>query len=149
MPQWQRHKRVDINPPKCEKRLACLASSTSFRLQIAAKKSSATATSVFFAVSNFAGGRPEPFFVDGLKLQDASGCDMQVFLTILLVLAVTATVVMLVRGIISFLKTTEDDLNSDGPSEGSLKQNKMMMGRIGFQAIAVVIVIVMLALARK
>ncbi len=74
---------------------------------------------------------------------------MQVFLTILLVLAVIATVVMLVRGIISFLQTTEADLNGDGPSEGSLKQNKMMMGRIGFQAIAVVIVVLLLTLARK
>jgi hypothetical protein len=74
---------------------------------------------------------------------------MQVFLTILLVLAVIATVVMLVRGIISFLQTTEADLSGDGPSEGSLKQNKMMMGRIGFQAIAVVIVVLLLTLARK
>ncbi len=75
---------------------------------------------------------------------------MQVFLTICLILAVIATVVMLVRGIIAFLKTTEADLKGDGtgPSESSLRQNKMMMGRIGFQAIAVVIVILMIALAR-
>jgi Hypoxia induced protein conserved region len=75
---------------------------------------------------------------------------MQVFLTILLILAVIATVVMLVRGIIAFLQTTEADLKGDGtgPSESGLKQNKMMMGRIGFQAIAVVIVILMLAISR-
>jgi Hypoxia induced protein conserved region len=76
---------------------------------------------------------------------------MQVFLTICLILAMIATVVMLVRGIIAFLKTTEADLKSDGtgPSESSLQQNKMMMGRIGFQAIAVVIVILMIALSRR
>jgi Hypoxia induced protein conserved region len=75
---------------------------------------------------------------------------MQVFLTICLILAVIATVVMLVRGIIAFLKTTEADLKGDGtgPSASSLQQNKMMMGRIGFQAVAVVIVILMIALAR-
>jgi NADH:ubiquinone oxidoreductase subunit 3 (subunit A) len=110
-------------------------------LQITTKKSSASSTSASFAARYLAGMRPRP--------KDASGFDMQVFLTILLVLAVIATVVLLVRGIISFLQTTEDDLNSDGPSEGSLKQNKMMMGRIGFQAIAVVIVVLLLALARK
>jgi Hypoxia induced protein conserved region len=75
---------------------------------------------------------------------------MQVFLTILLILAVIATVVMLVRGIIAFLQTTEADLKGEGtgPSASGLKQNKMMMGRIGFQAIAVVIVMLMLALSR-
>jgi Hypoxia induced protein conserved region len=74
---------------------------------------------------------------------------MQVFLTILLILAVIATVVMLVRGIIAFLQTSKADLEGDGPSESSLKQNKMMMGRIGFQAIAVVIVVLLLTLARR
>lgn len=75
---------------------------------------------------------------------------MQVFLTILLILAVIATVVMLVRGIIAFLQTTEADLNADssGPSASGLKQNRMMMGRIGFQAIAVLIVVLMLAISR-
>ena len=75
---------------------------------------------------------------------------MQVFLTILLILAVIATVVMLVRGIIAFLQTTEADLKGEGtgPSASGLKQNKMMLGRIGFQAIAVVIVMLMLALSR-
>ena len=75
---------------------------------------------------------------------------MQTLLIILLILAVIATVVMLVRGIIAFLQTTEADLKGEGtgPSASSIKQNRMMMGRIGFQAIAVVIVILMLALAK-
>lgn len=71
-------------------------------------------------------------------------------LTILLVLAVIGAVVMLIRGIIAFLKNTEADLNgeSTGPSASGLKQNKMMQGRIAFQAVAIVIVIIMLAMAR-
>lgn len=71
-------------------------------------------------------------------------------LSVLLILAVIGAVVMLVRGIIAFLKTTEEDLKSDtaGPSASGLKQNKMMQGRVAFQALAIVIVILMLALAR-
>ena len=57
---------------------------------------------------------------------------------------------MLVRGIIAFLRTTEADLKSDssGPSASGLKQNKMMQGRVAFQALAIVIVVLMLALSR-
>jgi hypothetical protein len=71
---------------------------------------------------------------------------MNGFLIVLLIGAVIATVVMLVRGIIAFLKTTEADLNdsNSGPSQSALKQNKMMMGRIAFQAIAVIIVVLIL-----
>ena len=66
---------------------------------------------------------------------------MTTFLVILIILASIATVVALVRGIISFLRTTEQDLKGgNGPSASSLKQNKMMMARIGFQALAVLIV---------
>lgn len=71
-------------------------------------------------------------------------------LSILLILAVIGAVVMLVRGIIAFLRTSETDLKGDGPgpSASGLKQNRMMQGRIAFQALAIVIVIIMLALAR-
>lgn len=71
-------------------------------------------------------------------------------LTILLILAIIGAVVMLVRGIIAFLKTTEADLNGEGPgpSASGLKQNKMMQGRVAFQALAVVIVVIMLAMSR-
>ncbi|WP_219894592.1 twin transmembrane helix small protein [Aquisediminimonas profunda] len=72
-------------------------------------------------------------------------------LSILLILAIIGAVVMLVRGIIAFLKTTEADLKSDGtgPSASGLKQNKMMQGRVAFQALAIVIVVLMLALSRS
>ena len=72
------------------------------------------------------------------------------FLVILLVIAVIATVVSLVRGIIAFLQTTEADLKNEdeGPSVSGMKQNKMMMNRILFQALAVVIIVILLASSR-
>ncbi len=73
---------------------------------------------------------------------------MNTFLVLLIVAAAVATVVALVRGIITFLKTTEAELNStdSGPSESSLRQNKMMMARIMFQAVAVLFVALLLLL---
>jgi Hypoxia induced protein conserved region len=75
---------------------------------------------------------------------------MQTFLTILLILAMIGAVVALVRGIVAFLKTTEADLKEDGsgPSASHLKQNRMMMNRVMFQAGAVIIVVLLLALSR-
>jgi len=60
---------------------------------------------------------------------------------ILLLLCMGGVVFMLVRGIVAFLKTTEEDLKSGGtgPSQSSLKQNKAMMGRITFQAAAILL----------
>jgi hypothetical protein len=75
---------------------------------------------------------------------------MNTFLIILLIAAMIATVFMLVRGVVVFLKTTEADLKSGatGPSASGVKQNKAMMGRIFFQAIAVLIAALILLLAR-
>jgi hypothetical protein len=71
-----------------------------------------------------------------------------VFLILLIIGAAIATVVALIRGIIAFLKTTEAELNSTdpGPSQSSLKQNKAMMTRIVFQAVAVMLVALLLLL---
>ncbi len=65
---------------------------------------------------------------------------------ILLIVAMIGAVFMLVRGIVTFLKTTEEDLKSGatGPSQSSLRQNKAMMGRITFQALAILIVALLL-----
>lgn len=66
---------------------------------------------------------------------------MTTFLTILIILAAVAALVTLIRGIVTFLKTTEQDLKGGrGPSASSLKQNKMMMARVGFQALAILLV---------
>jgi len=63
--------------------------------------------------------------------------------------AMVATVVALVRGIIAFLKTTEADLKSGGVSQSGLRQNKMMRMRIAFQAIAVILIILLLVMSRQ
>lgn len=74
---------------------------------------------------------------------------MQVFLIILLVAAVLATVAALVRGVVSFLRVTEAELNGDGPSASALKSNKMMQYRVLFQAIAVLLVVLILFAAGR
>lgn len=75
---------------------------------------------------------------------------MTIFLTLLLVAAMIATLVMLIRGIVTFLKTTEADLKAQGtgPSASGLKQNRAMMGRIFFQAIAILIAALLMILMR-
>lgn len=72
------------------------------------------------------------------------------FLILLLVAAMIATVVALVRGVVAFLKTTEEDLRGDGvgPSASSVKQNKAMMHRVIFQAVAILIVVILLFASR-
>tara|TARA_R110000787_G_scaffold209345_2_gene319366 strand:- start:329 stop:562 length:234 start_codon:yes stop_codon:yes gene_type:complete len=71
---------------------------------------------------------------------------MTVFMTLLLLAAMGATLFMLIKGIVTFLRTTEEDLKSgaSGPSASSLRQNKAMFGRILFQAVAIIILALML-----
>lgn len=71
---------------------------------------------------------------------------MNTLLTILLIAAAIAALVALIRGIVAFLKTTEADLKSEGrgPSVGQAKQNKAMFARITFQALAVIIAVVLI-----
>ncbi|MFM9976512.1 MAG: twin transmembrane helix small protein [Sphingomonadaceae bacterium] len=76
---------------------------------------------------------------------------MQTVLTILIVLAMIGALVALIRGIIAFLKTTEADLKAGttGPSGSAQRQNRMMFQRVGFQAAAVLLAVVLLALTRQ
>ncbi len=67
---------------------------------------------------------------------------------ILILAAMVATVVALVRGIIAFLRTTEADLKAGTVNQSGLRQNKMMRMRIAFQALAVILVILMLIMSR-
>ena len=59
-------------------------------------------------------------------------------------------VVSLVRGIVAFLQTTKLDLESDGDriAEMQLRQNRMMMARIKYQALAIVVVAILLMINR-
>ena len=75
---------------------------------------------------------------------------MNVILVILLILAMIFVVVSLVRGIIAFLQSHRADIETGGKrqKEMQLKQNKMMMNRILFQAAAIVIIFLLLAMNR-
>ena len=74
---------------------------------------------------------------------------MNTFLVILLVAAMIATLVALVRGIVTFITATEADLKGTGPAASSLKSNKMMQFRIFFQALAVFIVVLILFISGR
>ncbi|MCC2978438.1 twin transmembrane helix small protein [Sphingomonas sp. PL-96] len=74
---------------------------------------------------------------------------MNVFLVLLLVAAMIATVVALVRGVVTFLKTSGEEARGEGPSAASLKSNKMMQARVLFQAVAILIVVLILFAAGR
>jgi len=71
---------------------------------------------------------------------------MNAILVIALIVAMVFVVVSLVRGIITFLQSHRADIDAGGErqKEMQLKQNKMMMNRILFQAAAIVIVVLLL-----
>ncbi len=72
---------------------------------------------------------------------------MSIFLALLLIAAMIATVVALVRGVVIFLKNAGDEVrNGEGPSAASLKSNKMMVYRILFQGIAIMLIVLLLLL---
>ena len=75
---------------------------------------------------------------------------MTTLLTILLVIMMVLVVASLIRGIVAFLKSTKIDLESGeqvDATEMQLAQNKAMFARIKYQALAIVVVAVMLAIA--
>ena len=71
---------------------------------------------------------------------------MNTLLVIVIVVLAAMVVVSLVRGIIAFLQSTKLDLEHDGDrvTEMQLKQNKMMFARIKYQALAIVVVAILL-----
>jgi hypothetical protein len=74
---------------------------------------------------------------------------MNTFLVILLIAAMIATVVALVRGIVSFLQEATEEARGTGPTAAQLKSNRMMQMRIFYQALAVLIVVVILFAAGR
>ncbi len=75
---------------------------------------------------------------------------MNTFLVILLIAAMLATVVALVRGVIAFLQESHAQVkNGEGPSSASLKSNRMMQQRIFFQALAILVVVLILFVAGR
>ena len=75
---------------------------------------------------------------------------MNTLLVIVIVGLAIMVVVSLVRGIVAFLQSTKLDLESDGDRahEMQLKQNRMMFARIKYQALAIVVVAVLLMINR-
>ena len=72
---------------------------------------------------------------------------MNVILVILIVGLSLMVVVSLVRGVVAFLQTTKVDLENGGvnSTELQMRQNKAMMARIKYQALAIVVVAILLA----
>ena len=74
----------------------------------------------------------------------------QTFLVIALIAAMVMTVVALVRGVVAFLQESHAQVrDGQGPSAASLKSNKMMQMRIFYQALAILIVVVILFAAGR
>ena len=73
---------------------------------------------------------------------------MNTLLVILIVVFAVMVVVSLVRGIIAFLQTTKVDLEHGGENsqELQMRQNQAMFARIKYQALAIVVVAVLLAI---
>jgi hypothetical protein len=76
---------------------------------------------------------------------------MKYILIPVIVVLVIMVVVSLVRGIVAFMQSTKLDLERDpaaGPSASQLAQNRMMFARIKYQAAAVIVVAILLAMSR-
>ena len=71
---------------------------------------------------------------------------MTIFLTLLLIAAMIAVVVTLLRGLATFLLNASAEARDggEGPSPSAVKSNKMMQYRIMFQAIAIFIIVLIL-----
>ncbi|MBX7536382.1 HIG1 domain-containing protein [Qipengyuania flava] len=75
---------------------------------------------------------------------------MNTFLVILLIAAMAMVLLSLVRGVVAFLQSTKVDLETgeqQDATEMQLKQNKAMMARVKWQAIAILIIAVLLGVA--
>lgn len=72
---------------------------------------------------------------------------MSYILILLIVLSAGAVIFALVRGLIAFANMEPDDVDADGVTASHKKQNEMMFARVKYQAIAVVLVALLLLLA--
>jgi hypothetical protein len=76
---------------------------------------------------------------------------MSYFLVPVLVILCIMVVVSLVRGVVAFLQTTKIDLETgegETATDMQLAQNKAMFARIKYQALAIVVVAILMATAR-
>jgi hypothetical protein len=76
---------------------------------------------------------------------------MNYILIPILIILMALVVFSLVRGVVAFLKTTKIDLESgegETVTEMQLMQNKAMFARIKYQALAVVVIAIILAVSQ-
>ena len=75
---------------------------------------------------------------------------MNTLLILVIVGLLVMVVISLAKGIIAFMQTTKADLESDTPGATpmQLRQNQMMFARIKYQALAIVVVALLLAFGR-
>ncbi|KHL24523.1 glutamyl-tRNA synthetase [Croceibacterium mercuriale] len=76
---------------------------------------------------------------------------MNTFLVIVIIILAVLVVVSMVRGIVAFMQTTKIDLESGDSTnlvELQERQNKMMFNRIKYQALAIVVVALLLLFNR-
>ena len=69
---------------------------------------------------------------------------MGLFLLLLGVAAMFATLFVLIKGLVNMAGMTDADVTGDGPTERQLKSNKLMMQRILFQGGALMIFAILL-----
>ena len=75
---------------------------------------------------------------------------MNTFLVILLLAAMGMVLFSLVRGVVAFLQSTKVDLQTgqqQDATEMQLRQNKAMMARVKWQAVAIAIIAILLSVA--
>ena len=76
---------------------------------------------------------------------------MKYFAIPLILVLIALVVVSFVRGIAAFLASTRQDLErgpADGPSPMQLRQNQLMFARIKYQALAILVIVVLLTSAK-
>ena len=75
---------------------------------------------------------------------------MNTLLVLLIVGLAVMVVVSLVRGIVAFLHSSKEDLSTPGggATPMQLRQNQMMFARIKYQALAIIVVAVLLLFNR-
>ena len=76
---------------------------------------------------------------------------MSYFLIFVIAILVVMVVVSLVRGIVAFMQSTKLDLENDDTTavtQMQLRQNKAMFARIKYQALAIIVVALLIAVNR-
>jgi uncharacterized membrane protein len=74
---------------------------------------------------------------------------MTLFLILLIVAAMLATLFVLIRGLVNMAgaTTTELEDETEGPTPRAIKSNKLMQSRILLQAVAILLIAILLAVA--